>query len=248
MFELEVKKLKSSAKFRGLKVVQISDLHISKFNIELLESIVERINRLQADIVVITGDFICNGGHCLLELRDFLKKINAKINKYACMGNHDYADNDCGKKVEKMLRASDFTLLRNSRDEVFLNFRKIGFAGLDDFESGKISYPDAAIEQEDIVLSHNPITFLETSKYAPALMLSGHTHGGQISCGFLRFICSKIFNFDYMEGMYKKGESLLYVNRGIGNVVFNPKIFKKEVLIHTPRINAKAEITVFEFV
>ncbi len=248
MFELEVKKLKSSAKFRGLKIVQISDLHISKFNIELMESIVERINRLQADIVVVTGDFICNGGQCLLELRDFLKKIDAKINKYACMGNHDYADNDCGKKVEKMLKASDFTLLKNCREEVFFNFHKIGFAGLDDFEEGQISYKDTAIEPDDIVLAHNPITFLETYKYSPTLILSGHTHGGQIKCGFLKFLCSKIFNFDYLEGMYKKDESLLYVNRGVGNVVFKPRILNREFFIHTPRINAKAEITVFEFV
>lgn len=248
MFELEVKRLKSRAKFRGLKIVHISDLHISKFNMELMESIVERINRLQADIVVVTGDFICNGGHCLVELQDFLKKINAKINKYACMGNHDYADNDCGKKVEKMLKSSDFTLLKNCREEVFFNFHKIGFAGLDDFEAGEISYAKTDIQPEDIVLSHNPITFLETSKYSPSLMLSGHTHGGQICCGFLRFLCSRIFSFDYLEGMYRKEESLLYVNRGIGNVVFNPRIFDREFFIHTPRINAKAEVTVFEFI
>jgi len=248
MFELEIKKLKLAKKFRGLKIVQISDLHISKFNIELMDGIVEKINSLNADIVVITGDFICNGGHCLAELKSFLSNINAKINKYACMGNHDYSDNDCGQKVEKMLSSCDFKLLKNSREEIFFNYCKLGIAGLDDPELGQICYRDAAIEREDIILSHNPITFMEAQKYSPALMLSGHTHGGQIRCGFLRFICTKLLSYDYIEGLYKKNDSLLYVNRGIGNVVFKPKIFDKEIFIETPRINAKAEITVFEFV
>jgi len=247
MFELEEKKLKLDKKFQGLKVVQISDLHISRFNIELLEGVKEKINALYVDVVVITGDFICNGGDCLKELQYFLKGINAKIAKYACMGNHDYADNDDGKKVEKMLVASDFKLLKNSRDEVFFNSCKIGFSGLDDLESGKICYKNS-ICREDIVLSHNPSTFLEASKFSPSLMLSGHTHGGQIRYEILKFIYNKIIGHDYIAGLYKKNDSFLYVNRGLGNVVFKPKIFSKEFNVYTPRINAKAEVTVFEFV
>lgn len=246
MFELETKKIKLGTNFQGLKMVQISDLHISKFNIELLEGIKEKINTLQADIIVITGDLICNGGDCLLELRRFLKDINAKINKYACMGNHDYSDNDGGKKVEKILEASNFTLLRNSRDEISFNFYKIGFSGLDDPELGKIKYENT-IEKGDILLSHNPITFFEAAKYSPSLVLSGHTHGGQIKCGIWKLLYNKISGYDFIEGLYKKHDSLLYVNRGIGNVVFKPRIFNKEFEIATPRINAKAEITFFEF-
>lgn len=247
MFELEIKKIKLGTNFQGLKMVQISDLHISKFNIELLDGIKERINALQADIVVITGDLICNGADCILELRDFLKDINAKINKYACMGNHDYSDNDDGKRVEKILKSCDFTLLKNSREEIFFNFYKIGFSGLDDPELGQIRYENT-IEKGDILLSHNPITFFEASRYNPALVLSGHTHGGQIKCGIWKLLYNKITGYDFIEGLYKKNDSLLYVNRGVGNVVFKPKLFNKEFEITTPRINAKAEITVFEFV
>ena len=208
----------------------------------------ERINSLQADVVVITGDFICNGAHCMVELRQFLKGIDAKIAKYACMGNHDYSDDDCGLRVEKALKVCDFKLLRNCRDEFFFNYHKVGFAGLDDIQLGSIDYAKTSIERDDIVLSHNPITFAETSKYSPALMLAGHTHGGHIKCNFLNFICNRILNYDYLEGLYKKDESLLYVNRGIGDVVFKPKIFNREFQISIPRINSKAEITVFEFV
>ncbi len=247
MFELEIKRLKLNNKFGGLKVVQLSDLHISKFNFELIESVVEKINSIYADIVVITGDFICHNELHLEELKSFLKKINAKIAKYACLGNHDYADNDCSQKIQKILTGSDFKLLKNSRDEFFFNHHKIGFSGLDDYENGSICYKNS-IHCEDIVLSHNPITFLETSKYSPSLMLSGHTHGVQMKSGLIQYLINKFSGHDYVEGLFKKQNSLLYVNRGIGNVVWNPKILSKEFLIHTPRINSKAEITIFEFV
>lgn len=247
MFELEIKRLKLNKKFSGLKVIQLSDLHISKFNFDIIESVIEKINSLYADIVVITGDFICHNEMHIDELKKFLKKINAKIGKYACLGNHDYADNDCGKKIEKILSGADFKLLKNSRDEFFFNHQKIGFSGLDDYENGTIYYKNSIVN-DDIVLSHNPITFVEAAKYSPALMLSGHTHGVQMKSGIIQHLINKFSGHDYTEGLFKKQDSLLYVNRGVGNVVWNPKILSKEYLIHTPRINSKAEITMFEFV
>jgi len=246
MFELEIQKLKLKEKFCGLKIVQLSDLHISAFNLELIESVIEKINSLYADIVVITGDFICHNELHLEELKSFLKKINAKISKYACMGNHDYSDNDCGQKIEKILAKSDFNLLKNSREEIFFNYHKIGFSGLDDVENGKICYTNT-IKTDDIILSHNPITFDTSLQYAPALMLSGHTHGTQIKNSAVKFLMNKLARHNYIEGLYQKEKSCLYVNRGLGNVVFNPKILNKEFLIHTPRINSKAEVTLFEF-
>jgi predicted MPP superfamily phosphohydrolase len=246
MFELETKKLKLNKKFEGLKVLQLSDLHISKFNFELIENVIEKINTLYADIVVITGDFICHNELHIDELKKFLKKINAKVAKYACLGNHDYADNDCSQKIQKILKNSDFHLLKNSRDEFFFNYHKIGFSGLDDYENGNICYENS-IKTEDIVLSHNPITFSEAVKYSPSLMLSGHTHGVQIKNDLLKVLMNKFSGQNYIEGLYQKENSYLYVNRGVGNVVWHPKILNKEFLIHTPRINSKAEVTMFEF-
>lgn len=247
MFELEIKRLQLNKAFSGLKVIQLSDLHISNFNFELIEGVIEKINALYADIVVITGDFICHDEMHIDELKSFLKKINAKIAKYACLGNHDYADNDCSKKIEKVLSDSDFKLLKNSRDEFFFNHHKIGFSGLDDYNNGTICYKNS-IHRNDIVLSHNPITFLEAIKYSPSLMLSGHTHGVQMKSGIIQYLLNKFSGHDYTEGLFKKQDSLLYVNRGVGNVVWHPKILSKEFLIHTPRINSKAEVTLFEFV
>lgn len=248
MVELEIKKMKLGSKFCGLKIVHVSDLHISKLNIELLDEVLEKINSLKADIVVITGDFICNGGSCMVELKHFLKQLDAKIAKYACMGNHDYSDDDCGLRVEKVLKDCDFRLLRNCRDEVFFNYSPIGFAGLDDVQLGTVDFEKTSIEREDIVLSHNPIAFAAAARYSPLMMLAGHTHGGHIKCDFLRFICNNLLKLDYLEGFYRKDESLLYVNRGIGDVVFKPKIFNRELTIPVPRFNSSSEITVFEFV
>jgi predicted MPP superfamily phosphohydrolase len=246
MFELEIKRLNFGKRFRGLKIVQISDLHICKMNLGLLNEVKEKINSVYADIVIITGDFICNGGECLKELEYLLKGINAKVAKYACMGNHDYADTDCGQKITKVLTKSDFKLLKNNREDLFFNFYSLGFSGLDDPENGKVNY--SHIQKGDIVLSHNPITFGEALKYSPSLMMSGHTHGGQIKLGILHLLYNKITGYDYIEGLYKKNQSLLYVNRGIGNVVFKPKFWDKEITINTPRINSSSEITLFEFV
>lgn len=246
MFELEIKRLNLGKRFKGLKIVQISDLHICKANVSLLDDIKETINSICADIVVITGDFICNGGECLNELKYLLSRIDAKIAKYACMGNHDYADCENGKKIEKTLTDSDFKLLKNSREDIFYNFYSLGFSGIDDPECGRPKY-DGTIKKDDIVLSHNPVTFGKISQYAPSLMLSGHTHGGQIKCGIWHLLCNKFTGYDYIEGLYKHNDGFLYVNRGVGNVVFKPKFFNKEFAINVPRINSKAEITLFEF-
>jgi predicted MPP superfamily phosphohydrolase len=70
----------------------------------------------------------------------------------------------------------------------------------------------------------------------------------QIKSGIIQYLLNKFSDHDYTEGLFKKQDSLLYVNRGVGNVVWNPKILSKEFLIHTPRINSKAEVTMFEFV
>lgn len=245
MFDLEYKEIHQGKGLQGLRIVQISDLHISKNNFDVISDVKDYINSLKADMVTVTGDFICNGGAYLDELCHFLKKMDAKVGKYACMGNHDYADGEDGKKLEKALLKSDFRLLKNSRHDILYNNYSLGISGLDDVENGKISYK--AVGEGDIILSHNPITFLEAKKYNPCLMLSGHTHGGHLKLDFLKALYSKLLGCDFLSGFYKSDKSSLYVNRGLGDVVLHPRILGKDYTFTVPRLNSNCEVTVFDF-
>lgn len=245
MFDIEFKKIVKNKSFKGLRLVQISDLHIEKNNLVVIDAVKDSINSLRADMVVITGDVICNGGAYLDELCSFLKKIEAKIGKYACMGNHDYSDGDDGAKVEKVLTKSDFRLLKNARQDIFYNNYQIGLCGLDDYHNGRISYDLVGVG--DIVLSHNPITFLEARRRNPMLMLSGHTHGGHLKLDFLKALYCKLLGCDFLSGFYHSGESQLYVNRGLGDVVFHPRVLGREFVLSIPRFNSNCEVTVFDF-
>jgi len=206
--------------FDGYRVAQISDLHCGPFaSGARVASWVEAVNRLEADLVAVTGDLIANGSAFVAVVAEELGKLRARDGVFACMGNHDYFTP--GDEVAPALVGAGLTLLRNDGVEVKRGGGSIYVAGVDDtwterhdLERTLAGRPAAA---PVVLLAHDPALFPEAAARGVELTLSGHTHGGQIGVPFLahRFNLARVMT-RFTTGLYKIGDAILYVNRGLG--------------------------------
>lgn len=245
--EIEVDSLPSE--MEGLTIGQISDLHVHHWNTALVEHSIEVLNRLKPDIVTVTGDIICNGKTYLPMLTSLFREINAEYGKFACLGNHDYSDGDSSRRIQDVYKKSDFRVLVNESVNINIKGNTVCMAGSDDYKYGKQNIPKMVQNISEttakIFLTHNPINFPKFSEHKPDLVISGHTHGGQIYLPFLSQLYKNFFKLNYISGIYRDQNSTLYVNRGIGTALVSALLMNKKLLINTPRFNSKPEISIF---
>lgn len=213
-----------------IKVVQFSDLHIKEdFTYENLSKVVDKINLQNPDIVLFTGDLYDNYAkynddeHIVEELQ----KINARYEKIAIWGNRDYGGGAV-RQYEDIMESAGFTLLKNQNWYVTLdNNKKILFTGLDDSLLGKPYMPDSTkiyAADYNFLLAHEPDIIENYRDYDYNIVLSGHSHGGQVNIPFLPFVNERAvtatsLSAKYSGGMYdftENGQQKLYVNTGIG--------------------------------
>jgi predicted MPP superfamily phosphohydrolase len=222
------------AAFDGMKVVQLSDIHLDEFTEPfLLRYSIEQINRMQPDAVLLTGDYvsyeITPRKLCLesaWQCAEMLSELKCP-ERYAILGNHDLWLS--GTEVTRALVAKGITVLNNSYLPLERSGSRIWLAGLDDPVCGRPD-PDRAIPtsirgvegQPLIVLCHAP-DYADELLAHPAgrsvdLMLSGHTHGGQVRLPFVGALDLPPGGRKYVEGLFRLGTMQLYVNRGIGTI------------------------------
>lgn len=211
---------------KEIKILQFSDTHISKyFGMDDLKKVVEKINAENPDIVVFTGDLIDNYNtyhrkENIDEIWNILGTINASIGKYAVYGNHDYGGG--AKNIyKKIMENSGFELLINK--SVKLNEYNLNIVGLDDSIFGDVKGDDVEIlvdkDYYNIVLSHEPDVIDYYLEFCIDLMMSGHSHGGQVNLPFVRKYILPFLGQKYVRGFYSFDnfrESKLYVNVGLG--------------------------------
>jgi predicted MPP superfamily phosphohydrolase len=226
--------------FNGLRIVQISDIHIGSFNnrYHILNRAVEKINALQPDYIFITGDLVNNFAWELNGWKKIFKKLNAKKGKYSVLGNHDYGDysqwNLVKEKkanfeaIKQFYKNIDFKLLLNKavtiankqKDQITIigveNWGKLPFKQYGDLQK---ALKDAQTIPFKILLSHDPSHWVAEviNKTDISLTFSGHTHGMQAAFQYKNLQWSPIkFKYKHWAGLYKKGAQYLYVNRGLG--------------------------------
>lgn len=177
-------------KLKGLKLVQISDLHVGMLHLNevWLAKVVNRINGIKPDIVAITGDLVEGEYLEITPKLEVLKQLTPKAEKFYITGNHEYI-NGSGPWENKMSELG-FTVLHNDNKVVNFNEASLLIAGVPDrmisrFIRNKNSLPDAALKTQHpvnykILLAHQPSSVFDIKTGHCNLILSGHTHGGQI--------------------------------------------------------------------
>lgn len=234
--------------FHGMTVVQISDMHVDRWNLPIVEAAIPQINALKPDLVVCTGDTIAHGNHYLGDLTFLLRQIHAKTGKIACLGNHDYSDGSRSHGVRHALGQAGFDVLVNDSTLITQNHQQINLAGADDLILGdqclKKTHRRIRPEVPTLLLSHNPSNFKAMATFKPDLILSGHTHGGQIPIP--SFVHRILSNSPYLAGHYRHGNSHLYVNKGLGASVLVHRWKDFRLSLPTPRWRIRAEISVFK--
>ncbi len=217
--------------FKGFRIVQISDIHFKEYTEAFFVKLVlHDVNTLKPDLVALTGDFVSYGP---LEMRrsipwayecaELLTRIECP-QRYAILGNHDCMVNEAAAK--DALVTHGIPVLNNSAVPLERDGGRIWLAGIADALNGnpapnfgkaipKTAGPD---NEAVILLAHEPDIVPEAVKYNVDLMLSGHTHGGQVRFPFVPPMHLPPMGVKYVDGYFQVGRTQLYVNRGIGAV------------------------------
>ncbi|MFT7184681.1 MAG: putative MPP superfamily phosphohydrolase [Pseudohongiellaceae bacterium] len=219
-------KLHSDKLLKPIRFVQITDVHIGSRSVRFLETLMTRIETLDVDFLCITGDFIDQPNIPAEKLKS-LALYSKPI--YYCTGNHErYEDLD---DILARLASHGVHVLRNSA----INANGIQIIGIDDQEDAlqvNKQLENIAVNRDiySILLYHRPVGLEACDEKGVDLMLSGHTHGGQIVP--FNFLVNRVFKRP--SGLYSHGASSLYVSQGTGT--WGPMI----------RLGTRSEITLFE--
>jgi predicted MPP superfamily phosphohydrolase len=207
--------------FESFRIVQLSDVHHGPFSDRSqIERAVETANRLKPDIIALTGDYISKERHYAAPCAEMLGKLEAKYGVFAVLGNHDHWVD--APLITDLFRAEGITVLLNEGMRFELNGSAFWLAGVDDTMVGLEDIPLAlAGSREDemkLLLAHNPIVLRRAARVGVDLVLSGHTHGGQVA---LRSEPNPLGGprRRFLKGLGRYGNTQIYVNRGLGTVV-----------------------------
>ena len=233
LVRMEISLSRLPAAFDGLTIAQLSDFHYDDYSTVFpIRKAIEMVNRLHPDLVVLTGDFVTipafsdylhnakSAGNAADPCADLLSGLQARLGKFAILGNHD-SDSD-PPRVINALQSRGMQVLRNHSIPLEQEGKRLWLAGIDDALVGK---PDIGTtlrgipaDESVILLAHEPDYADEAAKHSVDLQLSGHSHGGQVrfplvGAPFLPELARK-----YPWGLHQIGPLTLYTNIGLGTI------------------------------
>ncbi len=216
--------------FHGFRIAQISDIHLDEWTEPgFLERVIRHINALNPDMVALTGDFISQGPlprrfseRSAYRCGELLRSLTCPL-RYAILGNHDVTVN--APLVTDALTSNGIPVLVDRYVPIERDGKRLWLGGVND-PGMATPHPELAVpERPDgpvILMAHEPdyVDDLLHSRRAPliGLMLSGHTHGGQVRLPLLPPLNLPPMGKKYVNGLFRFGNLQLYVNRGIGTV------------------------------
>jgi predicted MPP superfamily phosphohydrolase len=207
--------------FDGFRIVQLSDVHHSPFTSrEQIERAVETANSLQPDIIALTGDYVSKERAYAAPCAELLGALRARYGVYAVLGNHDHWTD--AALITDLFRAEGMTMLVNQGMRFANNGAAFWLAGVDDTMVGLEDLPLALAGSSEnefkLLLAHNPIILRRAARAGVDLVLSGHTHGGQVSLRPERSSSGRPRR-RLLKGLARQGETQIYITRGLGTVV-----------------------------
>jgi predicted MPP superfamily phosphohydrolase len=209
----------------GLRVVQVTDIHVGPASPALgrafVEELVSRVNALAPDIIAITGDLVDGTVEELREAVAPLAGLRARHGVYFVTGNHEYFSG-AGPWLEELPRLG-VRVLRNERVTIGAGADAFDLAGVDDHTAERFGGlpADQAMTRalggreagrEVVLLAHQPRSFEGAERHGVGLQLSGHTHGGQMwPFGAIVRLAQP-----FVAGLHRRGDTQIYVSRGTG--------------------------------
>jgi uncharacterized protein len=208
--------------FRGFRILQLSDIHHSLFvPLDQVAAVVELSNKLKPDLVALTGDFVSYSRSSIEPVAEILGGLRARSGVVAVLGNHDFRVG--ADAVERALRRQRIQVLRNRHRLLNRSGAKLYLAGVDDYGYGANlgqamrGIPEGAAT---ILLAHNPRLVTAAACRGIGLVLSGHTHGGQVNLPLLGTVYGRSpEQMRFKIGWDRLGATQIYVSRGIGTIV-----------------------------
>lgn len=214
--------------FHGFRIVQVSDIHFDEYTEpSFVSRIVEQVNRLAPDLLLLTGDFVSYGplplsfgAAAAFRCAEVLKGLTCP-QRFAVMGNHDTAVG-VPVVIEALSQVHIPTLL-NNYVPIEREGQRIWLCGVADPASSKPDLYYAIPPKPDgpvILMAHAPDfadeVIFHSRGHIVDLMISGHTHGGQIRLPLIGALALPFGGRKYVEGLFRLERMQLYVNRGVG--------------------------------
>jgi len=208
--------------FSGFRIAQLTDIHFGVFLPEgLLRQAVQMVNELEPDIVALTGDFVTYSRAYIDPVAEILASIESKKGIYAVLGNHDFRVG--ADEVADALKSRGIEVLRNRHVKIRRHGEPLYVAGIDDWyyrpDLGR-ALRGIPRNAPAVLLSHNPAIIRAAARANVPLVLSGHTHGGQVNLPLIGNIWGRSpEQLKYKVGWARLGPTQIYVSRGIGTIV-----------------------------
>jgi hypothetical protein len=206
--------------FDGFRIAQLSDVHHGRLvSIDEVRRVVGLANAAGADMVALTGDYTTSLRRYVEPCAEALAELRAPEGVWAVLGNHDH--NTDGPLTRAALLRRGIRVLTNENTELRRGPDALGLAGVDDWGWGKADFARAMrgvdTRRPSILLSHEPMALDVPETRGVSLILSGHTHGGQVALPFVGAPAAYVWeHLKYLRGMYERGGTRLYVSRGTG--------------------------------
>jgi uncharacterized protein len=208
-------------KLDGLRIVHLSDFHYGPLvNPKHLERAVKAANELRPDVIALTGDYISQDRIYAEPCAEVVGKLRARHGVYAVLGNHDHWTD--ATLIADLFRAEGVRVLVNEGTRMDLRGESFWLAGVDDTMVGLEDLPLALAGSSDnefkLLLAHNPIILRRAARVSVDLVLSGHTHGGQVTWRSEKSRSGRPRR-RMLRGLGRRGNTQIYVTRGLGTVV-----------------------------
>ena len=221
--EHEVHVARLDPRHDGVRIVQLSDIHVGNLTPEShVRAAVDAANAARADLIVLTGDYVCWKRSEVAMAAEQLRGLRAS-RVLAVLGNHDYFV--WGSGVRSVLERNGYEVLRNQTTIAQVRGAALPIVGVDDpitrHDDLDAAFAGAPAQLPRVVLCHAPDRAPALAQRGADLVLSGHTHGGQIFVKGITDRLMKRIGLNYRRGMYDLGKAAprttkLYVTPGVG--------------------------------
>src|SRR5262249_3290966 len=214
-----------------VRILHLSDFHASQVvPFSLIEKAIDRGLSVRPDLICLTGDFVTNAdAFDAGEYSRLLRKLSSKAPTFACLGNHDGGNWAAGFEgfpdtsvVRELLEASGVSLLDNRSELIRVRGQALRLVGVGDLWShdvdGPCAFAEVQPEEPAVLLAHNPDSKDDVAQYPWDLMLSGHTHGGQVLVPLVGNPFTPVRDKRYIAGLKEWNGRQIHVSRGVGSI------------------------------